>query len=297
MAGRERAPSDRRRTSAASRAGGEIVRTLNSVWARYRRKLRRCQRQLSAEALHDLRVQTRRLLTCLDLLAPIAGAPAKCAAARKTLHKRLSALGPLRDAHVQRVDLDARLEKYPELAPLHRHVRRREHRLSQSVGKELRKTGISRLAHRMGVFRRGLVAGLKDASAIARLRAKYAESMRAGLAAVDALREHDFRDLAKVHAARILLKHLRYGAEVLPASVRGVTRAQLLRLRKCVGALGRIHDIDVQLKRIARHEKKGDVASGCTASYRAELARRREKLAAKCTNRTLAADSRVDKPT
>src|SRR5882757_427327 len=51
----------------------EIVRTLNAAWTRYRRQLRRGKRHLSPDTVHDLRVQTRRLLICLDLFEPVTG--------------------------------------------------------------------------------------------------------------------------------------------------------------------------------------------------------------------------------
>src|SRR5216684_2765050 len=44
--------------------------SLKKRWKCYGKQLSRCQRKLSERAVHDLRVEARRLLSLLDLLAP-----------------------------------------------------------------------------------------------------------------------------------------------------------------------------------------------------------------------------------
>ena len=184
-------------------------------------------------------------------------------AARKTLTKRLSALGPLRDAHVQLIDLDARLADFPEMTPLHRLLRRRANRLEESAVAMLRKTGTTKLSHRMKTIRRDLGAALQRSTAIEVLRNSYQRTLRDGLAALAAVRADRFRNEEKVHDVRIALKHLRYGAETLPASVRALAPAQLKRLKAIVAALGRIHDIDVHLDATREAGEAGPAGIGC----------------------------------
>jgi CHAD domain-containing protein len=276
------APRAKRHGRGRTPAADEISQTLKAVWSRYRRQLRRGQKRLSIEAVHDLRVQTRRLLVCLDLFAPVIGCAEELAAAHKTLEKRLGALGPLRDAHVQLINLDARLADFPEMTPLHVYLRRRANRLTRSVTKTLRKTGTSKLGHWLGVIRRNVGSKLKDHEAVDRLRTAYLQSWQEGGTALAAARADHFRGEGKVHDARISLKHLRYGAEALPASARTFTAAKLKRLKKSVAGLGQIHDLDVHLQRIAKLEEKGRLAPAATASYRAELARCRGRLVTEC---------------
>ena len=230
------------------------------------------------DAVHDLRVQTRRLLACLDLLAPAIGSTEAFVAARLILGKRLDTLSALRDAHVQLIDLDGKLAEFPEMTPLHRHLRRRANRLSQTVGKKLQRTGISKLSRRLRAIRRALAAALKAASGVERLQAAYARSLAEGLTALAAVRADHFHDEGKTHDVRIALKHLRYGAEGLPAAVCAIEPASLQRLKKCVAALGRIHDIEVHLQRIAKLENRGRLSPLATAAYREELARCRRRL-------------------
>src|SRR5262249_25089775 len=110
-------PKSRARSRKRRRPGGigeAASQSLGECWARYRRQLRRCQRKLTIETLHDLRVQTRRTLVCIEAFFSVIGEQKEFTAALRTLTKRLSALGPLRDAHVQLIELDDRLAEFPE---------------------------------------------------------------------------------------------------------------------------------------------------------------------------------------
>lgn len=42
--------------------------SLNTQWRRYRKRLKRCQERFSEDAVHDSRVETRRLLSTIELL-------------------------------------------------------------------------------------------------------------------------------------------------------------------------------------------------------------------------------------
>jgi CHAD domain len=44
---------------------------LRGHWKNYRKAFKHCRRKLSADAVHSLRVETRRLLSLLDLLQPL----------------------------------------------------------------------------------------------------------------------------------------------------------------------------------------------------------------------------------
>ena len=267
-----------RRRKNRTRQIDEIDLSLRALWSRYRRQLRRCQRKLSTETVHDLRVQTRRLLVCLDLFGTLTKGSDELASARRILSKRLTALGPLRDAHVQLIDLDERLADFPEVIPLHFHLHRRANRLARSVGKKLGKMGTTKLGRRLSALRRQILAELHGNGAARRLREAYGKSLGEGLAILAAARTDHFCHEVGVHEARICLKHLRYGAEALPASVRAVTPTRLNRIKKTTAALGRIHDIDVHLVRIAKLESKGRLLSDSLAAYRKELARCRRRL-------------------
>ena len=71
-----------------------LLDSLTERWQTLRSELKRCQKQYSEEAVHDLRVATRRLISTLDLLASVLP-EAKLRKARRALKKQLEMLGPL----------------------------------------------------------------------------------------------------------------------------------------------------------------------------------------------------------
>ena len=91
-------------------------------WPRLRRsdgwgdsaQLKCCREEPDEDAVHELRVATRRLIAKLFLLTAVVPGPAP-ARARRLLKERLDALGELRDVHVMRLFFDAQTTAFPEL--------------------------------------------------------------------------------------------------------------------------------------------------------------------------------------
>lgn len=272
----------KRVTQTSERDRREISSVLKAVWARYRRQLARGQRSLTEEALHDLRVQTRRLLACLEILSPIAGGLAESASARKTLRKRLTALGPLRDAQVQLRDFDRLREAQPEISPLHHDLSRRVLRLGRAAAAKMDRTGTRKLGRRMARFSRRLTEGLGLASAPQVLRIAFLTTTKKALAGLSRVARADFRDHRAVHAERVSLKQVRFGAECLPAALRPIPASDLKRVRKGVAWMGRIHDLDVHLARMKKLVAKNRLPASAANSYCTELTRRRAALIRQC---------------
>lgn len=277
-------------------ASGEKLRPLDPLWARYCRFLARCQRQLTEDRLHDFRVQTRRLLAGLEVFAPLAGGPASIASLRKSLSKRLAALGPLRDAQVHLRDFNLAMAAHPEISPLHHRLRRRERRLLKSARAKLTRTGTGKLGRRIARFSDRLAAAIAAEDAAATVGAAFAQRLADAMTGLERVRRAKFRYHRAVHAVRVLLKQLRYGAECLPAAQRGATPAQLKRVRKCVSLMGRMHDIDVQLARLDKLVAKGHLPPTGAESYRAELRSRRVGLGQECLEFTRPRRTRRPRP-
>ncbi len=85
--------------------GPILAAALESRWESYREQLRRCQEEFSEEAVHELRVATRRLLAQFILLSCVAPSAA-LEKARRILKRRLAVLGDLRDTQVQRLFIE-----------------------------------------------------------------------------------------------------------------------------------------------------------------------------------------------
>jgi inorganic triphosphatase YgiF len=74
--------------------------SLHTQWLRYRKRLKRCQERFSEDAVHDVRVETRRLLSTIALLG--AFIPERdIKKVRRALKRHLDTFDQLRDTQVQ----------------------------------------------------------------------------------------------------------------------------------------------------------------------------------------------------
>ena len=77
-----------------------LTGSVRTMRRRYRKRLDRAQKKFSETAVHDLRIETRRMLALLDLLDALrVGEGLK--KTRKIFKQRLDAFDRLRDTHVQ----------------------------------------------------------------------------------------------------------------------------------------------------------------------------------------------------
>src|SRR5437868_9604694 len=77
-----------------------LLCSVKGRWKCYRKELRKCQRRLSEDSVHDLRVEARRLRSSLDLLIHFL-APARLHKVHRALKRHLDSFDELRDAQVQ----------------------------------------------------------------------------------------------------------------------------------------------------------------------------------------------------
>ena len=116
--------------------GPILAAALDSRWQSYCKQLRQCQEKFSEEAVHELRVATRRLLAQFTLLSCVAPSAA-LEKARRILKRRLAALGDLRDTQVQRLFIEQKAAGFPELVLLRGWLQRRERRLAKSAAEQV----------------------------------------------------------------------------------------------------------------------------------------------------------------
>src|ERR1044072_2437123 len=102
----------------------------------YRLRLKRCRKELSEKAVHDLRVETRRLLAMLDFLGP-ARFSSGTKKLRTCLKKRLDAFDDLRDTQVHLQLLKPLRKKLPEIKPLRKWLRRHERSFIKHARKKI----------------------------------------------------------------------------------------------------------------------------------------------------------------
>lgn len=209
-----------------------------------------------ADAVHDMRVATRRLRAALAVLDP----DGRLEEAALEVKRLGDALGHVRDVDVSCAWLADALDQLAEGAPARIGIerllaRRREDRLApdqELAGTLDRWTAeiVPRLeTHLAGAKGRGRLGG-------GRLRRAFSRGLRSlGRAQDDTLRSPDPET---AHDLRIRAKKLRYRAEVLEPALPDVAGPLLHRLSHLQELLGDLHDADVRHPLVERHLVTGD---------------------------------------
>ncbi len=251
--------------------------SLLTLRRRYRKRLNRCQRRFSDAAVHDLRIETRRLLALLDLLRSLQFERA-VRKPRKVLKRRLDAFDGLRDTHVCLALLKPLRREFPEARPLDALWRRRERELVAQLGREIKTTKPARLQKR-----------LKDVEKTARARgdserwsshAQLAQTaLREAYARVLALRRRIRRNApATVHRTRVAFKRFRYLTELLEPLLPGLTQEHREQMRGFQSRMGDIQDLQVLLAAVTAAVKEAGFPPADGRRLRAALLRRRREM-------------------
>jgi CHAD domain-containing protein len=232
--------------------GATLAAALEERWKVYRKELRRCQKEYSEDAVHELRVATRRLLAQLTLLGCVVPS-ASLEKARRILKRRLAALGDLRDTQVQLGFVVQRKTGFPELAPLGDWLRQRERRFAKSASRKVNGLRTRKLGKWIAAMRDDLAVHSANSRARKQLAAAV---MRATAGAFDAAakRRHaiDPADMKTVHQTRVAFKRFRYMMESLSPGVTGLSKRQLRVLAYYQRRMGIIQDLEVMQRCVAR---------------------------------------------
>lgn len=235
-----------------------LIDALSARWRKYERQLRRCQKKFSEEAVHDLRVATRRLISLLDLVRCLIPND-RLKRTRRTLKQRLDMFDSLRDTQVQLLSIHSLQTDFPELRRFHDELARRERQLIKQLGKQVKKLSIARLE-------KAVKATQKQLRQMARRPTRSDDPFvviinvveRAFAKVVERRRAIDAADSATIHRTRVAFKRFRYMIEVLQPLLVDVTQDRLKRMHDYQTMMGDIQDIEVlsaHLKAFLRQEK------------------------------------------
>jgi CHAD domain-containing protein len=243
LPGRTRMKAGTRAVAAA--VGPCLAEALRTRWRSYREELRKCQEEFSEEAVHELRVATRRLIAQLLLLSCVIRS-ASIEKARRILKRRLVALGELRDIQVQRTFISHEVARFPELDLMHKWLKRRERRLVKSAIEEVGRFKTKKLEKWVC----GLIRGLGASAPSARLQDRQASAVLRATAnafaeAVERRRAIDLADLRTVHQTRVAFKRFRYMVESLSPGITALSKRQLRALAYYQRKMGIIQDLEV----------------------------------------------------
>jgi CHAD domain-containing protein len=222
-----------------------LAQALRSRWESYREHLRHCQRHFSEEAVHQLRVATRRLLASLSLLGAVTPS-ATLEKSRRMLKRHLASLGDLRDAQVQRLYIEQKAVRFPELVLVRRWLQRREHRLATEAADSVHGFKTRKLERWIAGLSDGLAANVRNPRVQRHLNSAVLHA--AGQAfdeAVERRRAIDVADARTIHQTRVAFKRFRYTVESLSPEFTGLSRRQLRALAYYQRRMGIIQDLEV----------------------------------------------------
>jgi CHAD domain-containing protein len=254
-----------------------VAGSLEQQWKRYRKALKRCQREFSPKAIHEFRVETRRLLSRLELLGGFLPAQ-PLDKVRRLLKRHLDLLDDLRDTQVLLVTL-ARMRRRSSAAQLFRaSLLKREQRCVRRAHKQIQKVRTRRLGKLVAECREELEKRLADFTP-RKTRAALLRSVHRAFRRAGRLRARvSPQDTATIHRTRVAFKKFRYMVEALVECLPGVTRERLAAMRRYQTMMGNIQDSAVLLAALDRFLLEDEVSLESARGFRAQLVRRRRRL-------------------
>lgn len=220
-----------------------LLEAIDTRWEKYREQIKTCRREFSEEAVHDLRVASRRLLALVDLIRAVMPHP-RLQKIRKALKGQLDEFDALRDTQVMLVEISETIETLPELKPLQQTLQKRERRLlreAEDVVEDLKPSGIARRLERAR-------AGIAEARPSLEFDGLVLQAVDEAFGAV--LQRYGWINPAQpatIHRARIAFKGFRYMVEIAHPLLPGFPQANFKRMHDYQTAMGEIQDVEVFL--------------------------------------------------
>ena len=250
-----------------------LERALEERWRKYRKVSSRCREGFEEKSVHQLRVETRRLLALLDLLLALAP-DEKQGGGRRVLKKSFNKLSRLRDTQVQLVYVEKLGLRFPGASVFAGFLARRERRLTRKLGKQLQHAGRVQVKELAGTLRRMARAVRRRTTLWTRGEETLWTRVDEAFTRVAALRTHiDPGRPATLHRTRIAFKKFRYLAELLQPLLPEMTDRHLEDMRRYQTLMGDVHDLEVLRDAIDKFSRKNGKAAPALQAFRREIDR------------------------
>jgi CHAD domain-containing protein len=251
--------------------------SLSMQWRRYRKRLKRCQERFSQDAVHDVRVETRQLLSTIELLG--AFVPERDIwKARRALKHHLDTFDRLRDTQVQLTYVGRMAGTFPDAHAFYDWLRDREARFTRTTRKAVKHIKTKRLGRGLAAFEKEI---RRQRKRITRERAFaiVQRAMNQAFARVAQLcRRVRAGDTKTIHRTRIAFKRFRYMVEALSPLLPAVTEDHRRAMRGYQCMMGDIQDMEVLLAALDKFVQKKEVNVFSARRLKKELMRWRRML-------------------
>jgi len=250
---------------------------LKKQWRKYRKELKQCQEKFSPEAVHDSRVETRRLLSMVGLLSPFVGS-GRAKKAQKVLKHHLDTFDALRDTQVQLQTVRKMKSDFPGATVFCDSLRKREKMLAHQTRKDVKNIKTKRLSKLITGFRQDTKSqaqkGPPEAANVLLLRMLESAFVRA-----QRLRDKIDPETPKtIHCTRIAFKKFRYMLEILSTRVQPLDKKLLQAMHSYQTMMGDIQDAEVLLQAWHKFWDKKTIIPKSERAFGNELLHRRKRL-------------------
>lgn len=223
-----------------------LLQALETRWEAYQAKLQNCREGFTEEAVHDLRVATRRILALIRLLNSISPQPHLKKMAR-AFKGQLDEFDELRDTQVILDGLPRILPELPQLEQFEERLRVREQEMLWRLHNELEQWDNSKLAAWVGKTHASIASdtsvdlrflildAVDDAFLVTRQRLGWVDLSRS----------------ATIHRVRVAFKAFRYMVEIVHPILRGFPSGALKQMNEYQTLMGNIQDAEVFAQTVA----------------------------------------------
>jgi CHAD domain-containing protein len=263
-------------TAASSELAAHLAQSLKASRRCIRRELGRVQRKASEKAVHDLRVELRKLAALLALIETVA-CKDTVQKAIHTLKKRLDDSSDLRDVQVQLDLLKPLWANFPEAGNLKKVLVRREEKLVSKLEHKVASAKFSGLKRRLKAIEKELKTARKRTEAGP--NTELADEMaRQSFETVKQLRGSITGESTdSIHRLRVAFKRFRYTCELLQPFLPSLTEKHVDRMKLYQSRAGAIQDADVLLTCLAKVVKHRKLSPANLRRLRSELIDRRRR--------------------
>lgn len=263
--------------SHAASIGLCLASALRNRWVLYLGRREQFEKEPSEEAVHELRVATRRLMAQLDLFATVMSSRG-AEKAYRALKRSMKALGRLRDIQVQQVLIEEQLDSFPKLRLLSYDLQRQERARVAAAVARVRALKVYKFEKWISLMFQDLAEKSNDLRQQEVLSAAVIEALQEIYAVVVKRRRSIQKQSPKtIHKTRVAFKKFRYLIEALSPGFTGFDERQFDALASYQRRMGRIQDIEIIQASLAQFVKKYAAAEELLLPFARHLQRVRAR--------------------
>lgn len=221
----------------------QLAISLQARWDKYNEELNRCRQAFSEEAVHDLRVATRRLLALIDLI----GVLYPNSQVQKLLlifKDQLDSYDDLRDTQVMLLEIAQRIQDIPDLAVFQKFLARREKVLLRAAKKNVQRYKLNILEKRVGALQKAMRKAQERDSFFEKVLQSLDDVYASVLKRFERI---DSNIPTTIHRVRVRFKKFRYMVECVYPFLPNFPEANLRTMHDYQTLMGNIQDKEVLL--------------------------------------------------